>query len=155
MTEQEIIQSVEDYFNEMLAKDADYLDHVTDSWIYDAEQWFLNLLRQKGIKIYTDEMECDFQKEVVASCHIFWTLTLKRKDELYEEKYGKRDALFELDRMVCDVKQINKTFERIKHYFKKFNTYTNVVTEQFEELVKYLQLLNDIENDRIESLKEK
>lgn len=49
MTEQEIIQSVEDYFNEMLAKDADYLDHVTDSWIYDAEQWFLNLLRQKGI----------------------------------------------------------------------------------------------------------
>lgn len=152
MTEQETIQAVEDYFNEMLAKDADYLDHVTDSWIYDAEHWFLNLLSQKGIKIYTDEMECDFQKEVVALVHIFWTLTLKRFDELYEKKYGKRDALFELDRMVCDVKALLEKYNNVKHHFKKFNAYTDAVTVQFEELVKYLQLLNNIENGKIKSL---
>ena len=54
---------------------------------------------------------------------------------------------------MCDVEQINKTFERIKHHFKKFNTYTEAVAYQFEELKKYLQLLNDIENGKVESLK--
>lgn len=153
MTEQEIKQAVEDYFNEMLSKDADHLDHVTDSWIYDAVNWFLYLLSQKGIKIYTDERECDYQEEVTNLVHIFWEIALKRYDELYDEKYGERDALFELDRMVCDVALLNKTFKRVKHHFKKFNVYTDTVSEQFEELAKNLQLLYDIENGRVESLK--
>ena len=46
MTEQEIIQVVDDYFKEMLSKDADYFDNATKSWIYDAENWFLNRLKK-------------------------------------------------------------------------------------------------------------
>lgn len=150
MTEQKIKQAVEDYFNEMLSKDADYLDHVTDSWIYDAEEWFLKLLRQEGIKIFTND---EYTKETEKLVWDFRGIALKRYDELYDEKYGERDSLFELYKIVCDVKQMNKTFERVKHHFKKFDAYTNAVTEQFEELVKNLQLLDDIENDRVKSLK--
>lgn len=150
MTEQEIKQAVEEYFNQKFAEDADYLDHITDSWIYDAEDWFLNLLRQEGIKIFTN---VEYTKETEKLVWDFRGMALKRKKELYDEKYGKRDALFELDRMICDVKQINKTFGRIKHHFKMFNAYTEAVTYQFEELEKCLQILDNIENDRIASLK--
>ena len=154
MIEQEIKQTVEDYFNEMLAKDADYLDLVTDSWIYDAEDWFLNLLSQKGTnRFILNKKECDYQEELVDLVHIFREIALKRFEELYDEKYGERDSLYELYKIVCDVKQMNKTFERVKHHFKKFNAYTNAISGQFEELVKNLQLLDDIENDRVESLK--
>ena len=154
MKEKEIIQAVEEYFNEMLSKDADYFDHITDSWIYDAEDWFLNLLNKKGIKRFIlKKKECDYQEEVIIDlAHVFWRIALERKDELYDEKYGKRDALFKLDKMVCNIKQMNKTFERVKHHFKKFNAYTNAVTEQFEKLIKNLQLLDNIENDKVESL---
>lgn len=150
MTEQEIKQAVEDYFNEMFAKDADYLDIITDSWIYDAEEWFLKLLRQEGIKIFTND---EYTKETEKLVWDFRGIALKRKNELYDEKYGERDALFELDRMVCDVALLNKTFKSIKHHLKKFNVYTDTVSEQFEELAKNLQLLYDIENGRVESLK--
>lgn len=148
MTNEEIKQAVEEYFNEMLSKDEDYLDHITDSWVYDAENWLLDVLeKQYQYNEYTPEVE-----EIVRK---FWYFVQKEKDQRYDEKYGERDALFELDRIVCDVEQINKTFERIKHHFKKFNTYTEAVAYQFEELKKYLHLLDDIENDRVESLKEK
>ena len=153
MTEHEIKQAVEDYFNEMLAKDADYLDNVTDSWIYDAEDWFLKRLEDKGIKIFDSDYE--FTKGTEELVDIFEEIARKRFDELCDEKYAKRDALFELDRIMCDIKQINKTFIRIKHHFNKFNAYTDAVTYQFEELEKGIKLLDDIENDKVESLKEK
>jgi hypothetical protein len=156
MTEQEIKEVVEDYFKEMLVKDTDYLDHVTDSWIYDAEDWFLNLLSEKGIKRFIlKKKECDYQEEevIIDLVNVFREIALERFDKLYDEKYGKRDALFELDRMVCDVALLNKTFKRVKHHFKKFNVYTDTVSEQFEELAKNLRLLYDIENGRVESLK--
>lgn len=143
MTNEEIKQAVEEYFNQMFAKDVDYLDHVTDSWIDDAEDWFVTYWYERRGDVIFEEC-CEFRQHA-----------RKRYDELYEEIYGERDALFELDRMVCDVKQINKTFERIKHHFKKFNAYTEVVGCQFKELEKQLQLLDDIENDRIKSLKQK
>lgn len=139
MKEQEIIQAVEDYFNEMLSKDADYLDNVTDSWIYDAEDWFLNRLEKDGIKIFANDAECEYTKEAEELYGIFWEIARKRFAELYDERYGERDALLELNRILCDIKQINKTFERVK--LKKFDAYNNAVSGQFEELVKNLQLL--------------
>lgn len=151
MTEQEIKQSVEEYFNEMLSKDTDYLDHVTDSWIYDAEEWILEILKSKGTNISNENAE--YTHEVKSYVYKFMDFARKRFDELYDERYGERDALFELDRMVCDVALLNKTFKRVKHHFKKFNVYTDTVSEQFEELAKNLRLLYDIENGRVESLK--
>lgn len=155
MTKQEIKQAVEDYFNKMIVNDADYLDHITDSWIYDAEDWFLNLLRQVGIKIFTNDTEYEYTKETEELVGIFWKIALKRKEELYEERYGERDAKHGLHTIKNDVKTLLGNYNSLKHYFKKFNAYTEAVTYQFEELEKCLQLLDDIENDRIESLKEK
>lgn len=137
MTIEEIKQAVEEFFKIQLEKDPEYVDNVTDSWLYDAESWFIT----RTDKAPSQEEFYSFDK-----------LVQEKFDELYDEQYGARDALFELDRIACDVEQINKTFERIKHHFKKFNTYTEAVAHQFGELKKYLQLLDDIENGKIESL---
>ena len=154
MKEQEIIQAVEDYFNEMLAKDADYLDHITDSWIYDAEDWFLNLLNKKGIKRFIlKEKECDYQEEVVIDlAHIFWKIALERKNELYDEKYGARDAKILLNGLIWQAKELQNAFESLKHNLKTFPTFNNVVTTDLDNLLEHLQILSDIENGKIESL---
>lgn len=144
MTEQEIKQAVEEYFNEMFAKDTDYLDHITDSWIYDAEDWF----RHKYNLPVWDESE-DTPEEV----EIFWKIAIKHKKELYIERYGERDAKYCLRHIKNNVETLLEKYNSVKHHFKKFNAYTDAVTVQFEELVKNLQLLDDIENDRVESLK--
>lgn len=138
MTNEEIKQAVEDYFNEMLTKNADYLDYITDSWIYDAEYWFM----------------CKYSRDWDDKEN-FQYYARKRFDELYDEKYSERDAKYCLHRICNDVKTLLENYNSVKHHFKKFNAYTEAVTCQFEELVKRLQLLDDIENDRIESLKEK
>ena len=155
MTKEEIKQAVEDYFNEMFAEDADYLDHITDSWIYDAENWFLDILeKQHGIKIFVDNEECDeYTPEVDGLVDEFWGIALPRHDELYDEKYGNRDAKHCLRGIKNDVKTLLEKYNSVKHHFKTFNAYTEAVTHQFEELEKYLQLLDDIENGKNESLK--
>ena len=157
MTNEEIKKAIEEYFNQMLAKNADYLDHVTDSWIYDAESWFLTQLERQGFKLFTNStgLKLDYTQEVEEIVKNFWKIALKKKEELYDEKYGERDAKYCLYRIKNDVKTLFENYNSIKHYFKKFNAYTEAVTYQFEDLVKYLQLLNDIENDKVESLKEK
>ena len=139
MTNNEIKQAVEDYFNEILAKDADYLDNVTDSWIDDAEDWFVKNCKNSNISF---EEGCEFRQ-----------YARKRFDEIYNEKYGERDAKYSLHCIKNDVKTLLENYISIKHHFKKFNAYTVAVTEQFEDLLKSIQLLDDIENDRIESLK--
>jgi hypothetical protein len=143
MTNKEIKQAVEDYFNEMFAKNADYLDCITDSWIYDAEDWF----RHKYNLPDWDESE-DTPEEV----EMFWKIALERKNELYDERYGERDAKYSLHCIKYDVKTLLEKYNSVKHHFKKFNAYTEAVASQFEELEKQLQLLDDIENDKVESL---
>lgn len=141
MKNDEIKQAVEEYFNQMLAKDADYLDHVTDSWIFDAEDWFK--LRFSIVDWNAEEI------------HWFCKFANDRFTELYGEKYGERDAKHCLHRISNDVKTLLEKYNSVKHHFKKFNAYTEVVAHQFGELEKYLQLLDDIESGKVEFLKEK
>lgn len=155
MTNEEIKQAVEDYFTEMFAKDTDYLDHITDSWIYDAEEWFLNRIEKEGIKIFTNDTDYEYTKETEELVGIFWGFALKKKEELYDEKYGARDAMYTLNWLIYDVKQLQCKFEFAKKHFKTFPTYDNVVSTDFANLLEHLQLLSDIENGKIESLKEK
>lgn len=150
MTEQKIKQAVEDYFKEMFAKDADYLDSITDSWIYDAEEWFLNLLRQEGIKIFTND---EYTKETEKLVWDFRGIALKRKNELYNEKYGERDAKIILNGLIWQAKELQNAFESLKHNLKTFPTFNNVVTTDLDNLLEHLQILSDIENGRVESLK--
>lgn len=139
MTEKEIKQAVEDYFNEMLAEDADYLDHITDSWIYDAEKWFVRNYSEIDV--------------IGPTVNQFWTIAITRKNELYDEKYGARDAKFLLDNLIYKTKVLQGTFEGLKHNLKVFPTFNNVVTTDLDNLLEHLQILSDIENGKIESLK--
>lgn len=141
MKEKEIIQAVEDYFNEMLSKDADYLDHITDSWIYDAENWFV----KKYPKI--DPITTS------STVNQFWIMAIARKNELYDEKYGARDAKILLNGLMWQAKELQNAFESIKHNLKVFPTFNNVVTKDIDNLIEHLQILSDIENGKIESLK--
>lgn len=137
MKEKEIIQAVEDYFNEMLSKDADYFDHITDSWIYDAENWFM--------KKYFSEIDA-------IGLHQFSTIAIERKNEIYDEKYGVRDAKLLLSGLIYQTKELQNAFESIKHNLKVFPTFNNVVTTDIDNLIEHLQILSDIENGKIESL---
>lgn len=157
MTDEEIKQAVEEYFNEMLSKDEDYLDHITDSWIYDAEGWFLNVLeKQYGVEIFVNSDERDeYTPEVEEIVRKFWGFVQKEKDRRYEELYGERDAKYSLHCIKNDVKTLLEKYNSVKHHFKTFNAYTEAVAHQFEELEKCLQMLDNIENGKVESLKEK
>ena len=144
MKEQEIKQAVEDYFNQMFAKDANYLDNITSSWIYDAEDWFRNKYNLPD----WDEFE-DTPEEV----KVFWKIALERKNELYYEKYGERDMKFLLNGIIYRAKNLRDSFECLKHNFKAFPTFNNVVSTDLNNLLEHLQILSDIENGKIESLK--
>lgn len=136
MTTEEIKQAVEEYFNEMFAKDADYFDHVTDSWIYDAENWFVNK--------YSEIDAID------PTVNQFWTIAIVRKNELYDEKYGARDAKLLLSGIIYQVKELQDAFESLKDNLKVFPTFNNVVTTDLDNLIEHLQILSDIENGKIE-----
>lgn len=138
MTTEDIKQAVEEFFKIQLEKDTEYVDHVTDSWLYDAESWFI-----------TRTDKAPSQEEFYS----FGKLVQKKFDELYDKQYGTRDALFELDRVMCDVEQISKTFERIKHHFKKIPKFNDTIGSTFELLQDYLQTLSYMEKGKIESLK--
>ena len=144
MIEQEIKQAVEDYFNQMFAKDANYLDNITASWIYDAEDWF----RHKYNLPDWDEFE-DTPEEV----KVFWKIARERKNELYDEKYGERDMKFLLNGIIYRAKNLQDSFECLKHNLKAFPTFNNVVSTDLNNLLEHLQILSDIENGKIESLK--
>ncbi len=143
MTTEEIKQAVEEYFNEMLAKDADYLDHITDSWIYDAEDWLVNKYPEIDLIGTSDTVDK------------FWTIIVARKNELYDEKYGERDAKLILKGLVYQTKELQDTFECLKHNLKAFPTFNDVVSTDINNLLEHLQILSDIKNGKIESLKDK
>jgi hypothetical protein len=115
----------------------------------------LDILEKEGMKIFTNDTDYEYTEEVETVVHKFWGFVQKEKDQRYDEKYGERDAKYCLHRIGIDVKTLLEKYNSVKHHFKKFNAYTEAVTYQFEELEKCLRLLDDIENDRVESLKNK
>lgn len=147
MTEQEIKQAVEEYFNEMLVEDADYFDNVTDSWINDAEEWCLEYIEDNnGIKVFDANYE--ITKEAEELCAIFGKIARKRFDELYDRKYGKRDALYELNFIVRDIKGTKKRFESIKHNLKEFPKLNDAITSMLTNLEGCLEALEKIEIEK-------
>jgi hypothetical protein len=144
MKDEEIKQAVDEYFKEMLTLDKDYVDHVTDSWIEDAEMWF----RAKYIVSSTISSENE-----PSELSVFYKLALKKFDEIYDEQFGTRDAILRLHTSIQKLKLLRSDFERDKKFFKTFPTYDNVISTTFNNLCEYMQLLSDIEEGKVESLK--
>lgn len=156
MTREKIKQKAHEFIDTQLNENPDWFDYITDSWIYDAENWFCEILeKEEDITLFTDDEDYEYTDDVKKYVEIFWGDVQDYFKEKYTERYGSRDAKYCLHRIGNDIKTLLEKYNSIKHHFKKFNAYTNAVTYQFEELVKCLQLLDNIENGKVESLKEK
>ena len=56
MSPQKIKNFAISYIDEQLMKNPDWFNCITDSWIYDAENWFLDILeKQYGMKIFEED----------------------------------------------------------------------------------------------------
>ena len=141
MTNEEIKQAVEEYFKEMLGNNNEFLDNVTGTWPFDAEDWF-----KAKFNI------TDWNAE---ETHWFIKFANDRFAELYKEKYGERDAKLELEQILFEVRVLNEKFREISSKLKKFPTFNNAISNHFGNLTNYLELLVDVENDKIESLNKK
>jgi len=142
------------YISNQLEQNPNWFECITDSWIYDAESWFLDMLeKERGVKIFVDSDErVEYTPEVEGMVRKFWGFVQKEKDRRYEELYGERDAKYSLYCIKNDVKTLLEKYNSVKHHFKKFNAYTEAVACQFEELEKSLQLLDNIENGKMVKL---
>lgn len=118
MTIDEVKQKAHEYIDSNLAKDENWLDDLTDSWIYDAESWFLDQLA-KEMTIYEDEVELEYTKEAEELVHEFWGEVRKYHDEEYVELYGVRDATFILHGLLYDLREkYGNTIEKVDGYLQ-------------------------------------
>ena len=118
MEKEVVIKKAHEYIDSNLSKNADWLDSLTDSWIYDAENWFLDLL-PKEIAIYEDEEEYKYTKEAEELVSEFWGAVIKYHDEKYVELYGIRDAVYLLRGILYDLdKKYSEKLETLESYLK-------------------------------------
>lgn len=153
MTPRRIKNFAVSYIDEQLKKNPDWLDCITYFWIYDAEEWFLEILQNNGMKIFTNDTDYVYTPEVEEIANRFCRFVQKEKDRKYNEMYGERDAKNCLHRIGNDVNTLKNNFEDIKCYFEKFSTINEMIRIDFEDLLEHLRLLENIENGKIESLK--
>ena len=111
MSPQKIKNFAVSYIAEQLEKNPDWFGCITDSWIYDAENWFLDVLeKQYGMKIFEEdngEYE-EYTPEVNNIVEKFWGFVQKENDRRYEELYGERDAFLALPGMIRYIKEFSK-----------------------------------------------
>lgn len=115
-----IEKAAKDYITNQLDQNPDWLRCITDSWIYDAENWFLDMLeKQYGMKIFEeDNGEYDeYTPEVNSIVEKFWGFVQKEKDKKYEELYGERDAFCALPGMIRYIKEVQQSFDSVKEHY--------------------------------------
>ena len=120
MSPQKIKNFAINYITEQLEKNPDWFNCITDSWIYDAENWFLDVLeKQYGMKIF-EEDNCEYDEytpEVERLVHRFRFFIHKEKNKRYEELYGERDAFLALPEMIRYIKKVQEGFDTAKEYY--------------------------------------
>lgn len=120
MTPQKIKNYAVSYIAEQLEKNPDWFKCITDSWIYDAENWFLDVLeKQYGMKIFEEDGgEYDeYTPEVERLVRRFWFFIRKEKEKRYEELYGERDAFLALPGMIRYIKEVQQSFDSVKEHY--------------------------------------
>lgn len=105
------------YIAEQLEKNPEWFHYITDSWIYDAESWFLDILEKEGMKIFTNDTDYEYTGEVETVVRKFWGYVQKEKDRRYEELYGERDAFRALPGMIRYIKKVQEGFDSAKEYY--------------------------------------
>ena len=105
------------YIAQQLENNPEWFCCITDSWIYDAENWFLDILEKQGMKIFTNDTDYEYTEEVNTVVHKFWGFVQKEKDRRYEELYGERNAFLALPGMIRYIKKVQEGFDSAKEYY--------------------------------------
>ena len=137
-------------------KNPDWLRCITDSWIYDAENWFLDVLeKQYGMKIFeedNDEYE-EYTPEVNSIIEKFWGFVQKEKDKKYDELYGERDAFLALPGMIRYIKEIQQSFYSVQEHYIQDSPTRKEHCNRVLELLQ--QAIYEMEDLRIKSKERK
>lgn len=114
MKDSVIKKAAKDYIADQLKQNRDWLRCITDSWIYDAEDWFCSKF---GITIYDGEHDENDENDPNTIVQKFWKYALAEKDRVYEQKYGERDAFLALPGMIGYIKKVQEGFDSAKEYY--------------------------------------
>ena len=152
MSPQKIKNFAISYIAEQLEKNPDWFNCITDSWIYDAENWFLDVLeKQYGMKIFEEdngEYE-EYTPEVNNIVEKFWGFVQKEKDRRYEELYGERDAFLALPGMIRYIKEIQQSFYSVQEHYIQDSPTRKEHCNRVLELLQ--QAIYEMEDLRIKS----
>ena len=155
MTPRKIKNFAISYIAEQLEKNPDWLRCITDSWIYDAENWFLDILeKQYGMKIFEDNDEYEeYTPEVNSIIEKFWVFVQKEKDKKYDELYGERDAFLALPGMIRYIKEIQQSFYSVQEHYIQDSPTRKEHCNRVLELLQ--QAIYEMEDLRIKSKERK
>ena len=137
------------YIAQQLENNPEWLRCITDSWIYDAENWFLDILEKQGIKIFTNDTDYEYTEEVETIVHKFWGFVQKEKDRKYEELYGERDAFRALPGMIRHIKEVREAFALADTYYVQDRPTRRAHINHIVDLLTYA--INEMEDLRIKS----
>ena len=138
------------YIAQQLENNPEWLRCITDSWIYDAENWFLDVLeKQYGMKIFTNDTDYEYTEEVETIVHKFRGFAQKEKDRRYEEFYGERDAFRALPGMIRHIKEVREAFALADTYYVQDRPTRRAHVNHIVDLLTYA--INEMEDLRIKS----
>ena len=119
MTIDEVKAKAHAYIDGQLLMNPNWLDTITDSWIYDAENWFDEYLRfEKKMSIWEDWEEGIYTSEAQEYHNIFWNEALEYKDKKEIEINGVRDGIEMLRNCMYEVQGLQKQLEKAYEYLK-------------------------------------
>ena len=137
------------YIAQQLENNPEWLRCITDSWIYDTENWFLDILEKQGMKIFTNDTDYEYTEEVETIIHKFWGFVQKEKDRRYEELYGERDAFRALPGMIRHIKEVREAFALADTYYVQDRPTRRAHINHIIDLLTYV--INEMGDLRIKS----
>lgn len=145
LTTEEIEKYCKEYFNKMLEKDTDYFKHCTDSWIYDAEEWFYNQ--------FDEYIDTKIVKDFKDTCRVIW-------QRMYDERYSYEEysrvmvssdifqKILDLQLICCPAKKILCSEQYAKHLTKEQRIKREEIFEHINSsLVQILKGLDELSKD--------
>lgn len=145
LTTEEIEKYCNEYFNKMLEKDTDYFKHCTDSWIYDAEEWFYNQ--------FDEYIDTKIVKDFKDTCRVIW-------QRMYNERYSYEEysrvmassdifqKILDLQLICCPAKKILCSEQYAKHLTKEQRIKREEIFEHINSsLVQILKGLDELSKD--------
>jgi hypothetical protein len=112
-TNKEIKAKAHEYIDTQLARDINWMSTITDSWIYDAESWFVSELEKIG-QIYKNETEYDYTDDVDKQVKTFWKYALAYKEKKFVELYWEQTSKSTIRAMIYQLQKYKSATKELK-----------------------------------------